>query len=504
MSVTTSRRQLFHLLWVTLLLKFAWAAYLPLTGDEVYFYIWAKNPGMGFYDHPPMVGWWLSLLLWFGDANWWLRLPSVLLGSGLALGIYLILRGVVEERKAALGAALFLLSPLAMINVVVTTDTPLIFFSFLSAWTFYWAIQQGAWRWYLLSGVLLGAAFLAKYFAVLLGLSFGTYILLFRRNRRDLLGLFWIFLAVLPFAAFNIWWNYSHCWDNILFNVYNRHSGGESHLSGYLVMIIYMLTPPLLWYGWRERRTLWEALRSGGLFVFLWMAPLLLFLLLSFEARIGLHWVLAFYPFAFIALTPLFPVQALRRSLQFMAGFTLLHIAALMVVFALPHDYWKSKPSVYDGILIGYYADEFTEQFRKQADGYHWATESYVDSAMLEYTSGERFIVFGEGSKYGRHDDLLTDWRELDGENIAILMYSEESTIQYLPFFSQADVIPFRVQQGELYILRGKGFRYESYRTKMLTQLRDRYYRYPAFLPAGKCYFYQRYFPGEGVARLQQ
>jgi hypothetical protein len=123
---------------------------------------------------------------------------------------------------------------------------------------------------------------------------------------------------------------------------------------------------------------------------------------------------------------------------------------------------------------------------------------------MLEYNSEQRFIVMGKGSKYGRHDDLLTDWRELDGENIALLLYQEEDATPYRHFFVEADVVPFRVQQGELFLLRGRGFRYETYRREVLTLLRDRYYRYPAFLPAGQCYFYQRYFPGKGVARLQQ
>ncbi|MEN8168919.1 MAG: glycosyltransferase family 39 protein [Pseudomonadota bacterium] len=504
MSVLESRRTFFYLLWFTLLLKFAWAAWLPLTGDEVYFYIWAKNPSMGYYDHPPMVGWWLSLLLWFGDANWWLRLPAVLLGSGLSLGVYFILRDVVEERKAVLGALLLLLSPLGLLNVIVTTDTPLIFFSFLSAWVFYKAMQQGAWRWYLLSGLLLGLAFMAKYFAVLLGLSYGLYIIIYRRNRRDMLGLLWLFLAVLPFAALNVWWNYCHCWDNILFNAYNRHGGGGSHLVSYLLMLVYMLTPPLLWYSWRERRPLWLDLRGGGLFVFLGLVPLLLFLLLSLKARIGLHWVLAFYPFVFIVLASIFSSLALRRSLKFMMGFSLLHIAAVVVVLTLPHDYWKSKPSVYDGVLIGYYADEFIEQFDVQADGYHWATGSYVESGMLEYVSGKRFIVFGGGSKHGRHDDLLTDWRAFAGENIAVLVYKEQTANAYALYFKQASVVPFQVQQRNLYLLLGNGFRYELYRNGVLTQIRDRYYRYPDFLPAGQCYFNQRYFPGEGVLRLQQ
>jgi hypothetical protein len=504
MSEQSLRRLFLHLLWITLLLKFAWAAYLPLTGDEVYFHLWAKNPGMGYYDHPPMVGWWLSLLLWFGDANWWLRTPAVLLNSGIAVAIYLLLRRVSDEPRALLGAILYLLSPLSLVNVLVTTDTPLIFFSFLSAWSFSRALRGGAWRWYLLSGLMLGAAFMAKYFAVLLGLSYGLYVLIYRRNRRDMLGLLWVFLAVLPFAGLNIWWNYCHCWDNILFNVFNRHSREGIHLGNYLLMVVYLVTPPLLWYGWRERGQLWRALRGGELFVFLALAPLLLFLLLSFKARIGLHWVLAFYPFIFLALVPLFSPQALRRSLKFMVGFSLVHIAAFVVIFALPHDYWKDKPSVYDGVLIGYYTDEFVAQFREQAEGYHWATGSYVDSAMLEYVSGERFSIFGESSKYGRQDDLLTDWRTLAGKNIAVLMYKAEDSTLLKNFFDRAEVIPFKVGLRDFYLLRGEGFRYELYRRVILTLVRDKYYRYPAFLPAGECYFYQRYFPDDGVVRLKE
>ncbi len=504
MSEQQLRRLFYHLLWITLLLKFAWAAYLPLTGDEVYFHLWGKNPGMGFYDHPPMVGWWLSLLLWFGDANWWLRTPAVLLSSGIALVIHHLLRRVLDEPRALLGAILYLLSPLSLINVLITTDTPLIIFSFLSAWAFSRAMAGGQWRWYLISGLLLGAAFMSKYFAVLLGISYGLYILIYRRNRRDMLGLLWVFLAVLPFAGLNIWWNYCHCWNNILFNAVNRQNEPGVHTVSYLLMLVYMITPPLLWYGWRERQGMWRGLQGGSLFLFLALAPLLLFLLLSLKARIGLHWVLAFYPFIFIALTPLFPEQALRRSLKFMAGFTLLHIVILLGIFAVPHHYWEKKPEVYEGLLMGFYPERFVDQFREKADGYHWATGSYVDSALLGYVSGRHFSVFGESSKYGRHDDQLTDWRSLDGKDIALLMYNADDSLLHKNFFKHAEVIPFKVKSREYYLLLGQGFRYELYRRVILTLIRDKYYRYPAFLPQGECYFYQRYFPGEGVQRLPQ
>lgn len=500
MSWLESRRYFFHLLWFTLLLKLAWAAYLPLTGDEVYFFIWGKYPGMGYYDHPPMIGWWLSLLLWFGDANWWLRMPALLLGNALALGIYLILRTVVEESRAVLGGMLFLLSPLALMNVFVTTDTPLIAFSFLSAWAFQYALRRSEWRWYLLSGLLLGAAFLAKYFAVLLGLAYGFYLLTYRRNRHDMLGLLWLFLAVLPFAALNIWWNADHCWNNILFNIFNRHSEGGVYLLEYLLMLLYMVTPPLLWYGWRGRSGLWQSLRQGELFAFLWLLPLLLFLLLSFKARIGLHWVLAFYPFLFLALVPLLSAAALRHSVKFIIGFSLFHMVMAGAILSQPHEVWRGK-SFYEGILIGFYTEEFVDQYRQKAAGYHWAAGSYVDSAMLEYASGTRFIVFGDGSKYGRHDDQLTDWRGLEGENIAVLVYNPGSANGYRRFFAEAEVLPFSVQGRDYYLVRGRGFQYQRYRQEMLTMLRDSYYQIPPFLPMGECYFTQRYFADEDAVR---
>jgi len=77
-------------LWLTaglsLLLR-AWiAATFPVTGDEAFFYWWGVYPDWGYYDHPPMVGWLIALMLnVLGDTTWSIRVPAVLLP--LALGV---------------------------------------------------------------------------------------------------------------------------------------------------------------------------------------------------------------------------------------------------------------------------------------------------------------------------------------------------------------------------------------------------------------------------------
>ena len=67
---------------------------------------------------------------------------------------------------------LVLLSPLSVWNVLITTDTPLALFAFASMALFARATQTGRAAMYLAAGACFGLAFLSKYFAVLLGLSF--------------------------------------------------------------------------------------------------------------------------------------------------------------------------------------------------------------------------------------------------------------------------------------------------------------------------------------------
>ena len=76
------------LIWLLALAVFRlwFAAVLPLTGDEGYFVFWGEHPAGGYYDHPPMVGWWLTGLLAVSRAEWVLRLPALVLPLILAWG----------------------------------------------------------------------------------------------------------------------------------------------------------------------------------------------------------------------------------------------------------------------------------------------------------------------------------------------------------------------------------------------------------------------------------
>ena len=493
-----TRGQFMLLLAATLLFRFWLAAAMPITGDEAYFIWWGKIPDWGFYDHPPMIGWWLAALLALSDAEWWLRLPSVLLPGVLALATARAMAG----RGAALSwgaASLVLLAPVNVWNVFITTDTPLIYFSFFSAWAFLRAARDDDRRFYLLAGVLLAGAVLSKYFAALLGFAYLLHALV-RPSRRKWSGVLLCYAAVLPALALMAWWNAGHCWSNYMFNFVNRHGDAGWSLKTpllYAAMLLYMLTPPALWLLAKRRAALAQlrAQAEGRALLLVACAPLLLFAGLSLVKQIGLHWVLSFLPFVFMLLTHLVEPATQRRLVNFFIGFAALHIVAILAVAQFPLEAWQ-RTRLYDGIVLTFESQKLLEQLKPYEQDYVFASDGYSNAVTLSYNARRYFPVFGEASSHARHDDILTDFRALDGRNILILRKSAPATDQYAAYFREVALQSFSVRGVSFYMVLGRGFGYAAYRDGVLARVREKYYAIPAWLPQNGCYFCDRYFLG--------
>ena len=492
MIALTPRQGFLLALGATLAFRFWLAASLPLTGDEAYFLLWGRNPDIGFYDHPPMVGWLHALTLTWSDAEWALRLPSTLLPAALALLVRAWLMNDADQAdgadKADLAATLMLLMPMHVWNVLVTTDTPLILFSLLSLLAF----ARGRFAW---AGVLLGLAFTSKYFAVLLGLSYLVWAILARRPRDFTV----VFLGALPFGLLNLYWNYKACWSNVMFNAINRHEDAGWSFSNPLLLLASLayVAAPLAWYAWRER----ARMRTAPLALILaWAVPLAVFAVLSPVKRVGLHWLLSFFPALVLTCAHALERAQLASSARFFGAFALLHAVAATAVAALPLETWRSW-SQYGRLVPFVKTREVLAGVEPYLDRYRLAADGYAAAATYSYYSGRGVFVFGQGSSHARHDDILTDVRALEGKDIVVLRRSPPPERDYRPYFRAMDVKSFAVSGVEFYAVLGQGFDYRAYRQGILEPVRERYYRIPRWLPVGRCYFCERYFGGAQCAR---
>ncbi len=534
-----------------LLVRVAIAVLLPFTGDEAYYYFWGLHPALAYYDHPPMVGWLLAPWVSIGMAPWWLRLPALLALIPVAWAAR-ALAWDAGEHKANLAAICVLLTPVDAFNVLTTTDTPLVVFSLCSLLCYHKAVRQVVAggttinRWHVLAGLLLGAAFLSKYFAVLLGLSYFVFALTAPRRDRALHGFLIVLACALPWGLFNAWANYEHCWLNILFNFESRHDNvhlSPASLGLYVVSIVYLTSPVVLWQFARlalrgrsggkavqpdlgstaaarvtaqqdraagsagERassRTLWtEAPRRLVLLAF--VVPLLCFLLVALVRRVGLHWPLAFAPLAFVLAAYVLSIQALRTNACFLAAFSGVHLLVFALIGALPLETWRNL-NIYDGVVLTEKPDELLDALQGWRGRYVFATDGYSNSVTLSYQARRRapgpaadageldFLVFGNGSAHGRQQDVFDDYRVLAGRDILIVRKTAPAPDEYEPYFGQIERSQFDVRGVHFYVVLGHRFDYARYQAQVLTQIRDKFYRLPSWLPEGRCFFCERYF----------
>lgn len=492
-SLQQAKRVFYWALGLSFVVKLWLAAFFPMTGDEAFFHEWANHPNWGFYDHPPMVGWLLWALTQIGHEPWVIRSFTVCLTSILGFGVVRLARELLPESQhsqAWLAGAVYVSLPVSWYFVFVTTDTPLVFFMGLSIFCYVLATRRESVPGVFLAGVFLGLAFLSKYFAVLLGLAMGWHILWQRRR--------WAYAAalmagVLPFAAVNVWYNAHNCWNNIMFNLVNRHEDaalGYTTVLVYLGMMLYLLMPWVVWSLFRKHR----ALRGQGALIALLAVPLLLFLLISLEKTVGLHWVLGFLPVAYVLLALCCEPKTMKR---FVWANVLVSIPHLVIFALLAHGeptIWGKKGFPEDVLFHRNTAEIVEGLTADMPPNAVLTTVAYSPAALLAYHYGKVVPVFGPGKYHARNDDVFVDWREMAGKPIRVVSKQKPFDMdKYEPYLSHIVVTQRTVGGVPFYVLDGQEFNYPKFREQALKEAVDKYYRIPAILPVLDCPFARKY-----------
>ncbi len=468
---------------------------LPISGDEAFFYWWGVYPAWGYSDHPPMVGWLIAAMRYLlGDTTWAIRLPVVLLPTAMGAMLWWAFSAV-NRTRAAWAVLLFWLAPINWLSVLITTDTPLIYWSMASACCLLLAdrrtaLDARAWGLYALSGLFLGAAFLSKYFAVVLGLAYLVHFALWRRERLGAFAL--MLLCALPGPLINLAWNMDHCWSNIMFNLINRNSGEKfswAKPATFVGMMVYLISPVAVWASWKHRTDVRAAIASQRLLGCLVLVPLGFFALLSALKIVGLHWVLSFYPFGFALLAFALPAHRLKACAIGLAVLTGLHLIAVAGVALTPLDRWQHT-KYYEGLVRSVKTAEMLQQV--DAPGVVLMANAFTPASTYGYALRRYVPVFGVGRHHSRQDDQLVDFSVYQGRTIRIIHTAPFNLETYRPYFDSIELLTYKQDALTFYAVEGKGFRYEAFRRGVLAEINRRFYRIPQWLPMPHCAFCER------------
>ncbi len=290
------------------------AARAPLSADEAYYWVWSKALAPGYLDHPPMVALWIRAgCAVAGDTALGVRL----LGPVSALLGTLLLARAAEDlcpgRRAGVAAGVLLNATLALGvgAVVMTPDTPLLFFWTAALAALARLLRTGRPGWWLAAGLAGGLALDSKYTATLLGFAVLVWLAAAPAARRW--WACWQLWAggALAVAAFSpvLAWNAAHHWAS-----FAKQGGrtGDWHPAQSLRFIgelvggqIGLATPivacVLVAGTWRA----WRAARGGdpaaSLLACVVLVPAAVFLEHAFGGRVQANWPAVVYPGAVLA-----------------------------------------------------------------------------------------------------------------------------------------------------------------------------------------------------------
>lgn len=491
----------FHIVLVgTVSLKLILAAIVPITSEDAYFTLWAEQLDFGYYDHPPMVAWLIRLMLLLGKSELTVRLPAVFHSALIGMGIFSLLKEF-DREKAALISIFFLLSPAYLCNFIITHNTPFEFFAFFSGFFFFKALRTSRLHFYALAGICLGLGLMSKYLIGFVGVAILLYFLLSTKDRRKITGFILLCICVLPFVALHFYWNYAHCWATVNFHFFSRQLEREVSLTGlalYLLALIYLASPPALYYLRKSRLFIKfnEETQYFSLFVYTFLVPIVIFLPFALYIRIGIHWLLAYFPFFFILLYFCLSETALVKSIKFTVVFALMHMIVLGGVLYAPLEWFKGSDK-HHLLVYWRHKDQIIKQFEPYRDKFHLASYDYTVAAMNRFVSREYFPVFAYESHHSRQDDLVTNFKLLDGSDILIMLEEKDDADNYDLFFNRIEFREFKLHGATFHFVLGYGFNFDHYREQHLVKVLERYYMIPRFLPMKSCTFFEKYFKGD-------
>jgi 4-amino-4-deoxy-L-arabinose transferase-like glycosyltransferase len=305
------------------LVRLVVAARLPLAPDETYYWIWSRALAGGYLDHPPMVALWIRAgTALIGQTALGVRVMGPMAAALASWMLFDAARALFISSNAGTAAVLLLNGSLLLGvgTVIMTPDSPLLFFWTATLWAVARLAAGGSGTWWLVAGLAAGLALDSKYTALFLWVGVGLWVLLVPSIRP------WL-RRWQPWAACAIglvlfvpvmFWNAAHHWAGFARQGGRVDDWRPARAVAFLAELVggqIGLATPVVWVlclaglvaairqAWQYRDPGWSLL------VALSLPPILVFVQHAIGDRVQGNWPAIIYP----ALTVAAGGMAMRR-----------------------------------------------------------------------------------------------------------------------------------------------------------------------------------------------
>jgi 4-amino-4-deoxy-L-arabinose transferase-like glycosyltransferase len=295
---------------------------LHLTEDEAYYRLWSMAPSFGYYDHPPMIAWWIWLGRHLvGDTSLGVRLIPSLASAATTFLVFDLARLLGADRPTAVLAGTWY-NTMALVvagGFLAVPDAPASLFwtaSLCGAFRARAAAGGRATGWWLAAGVAAGLASLSKYSSLFLAPGVLAWLMADRDGRATLKtpGPWLAAASAIALFGLNVAWNAGHHWltfEKQFGRVAATHFA-PGHLAELLLTQFLLLNPAVAVFAVagalsrsRTEARLWPMIAIG--------APFTVYLLIhSLHDRVQPHWPAPLYPA--LAICAAVGAQRLGRS----------------------------------------------------------------------------------------------------------------------------------------------------------------------------------------------
>lgn len=285
----TTDRYLFIFLLVWVFVNLVQAAFMDLHADEAYYWMYSKFLDWGYFDHPPMVAFFIKIGDSIAHSALSLRFVTVI---STTLAIYVLWK-TLSARLKNIRLFVLLISSLLVFHMygfITTPDAPLLLFIVLFFYAYQHYVKADSYKWAVILALIIACLLYSKYHAILI--LFFTVISNLKLFKRPS---FWLIIAI-AFLAFlpHVWWQVQNNYPSFYYHIIDRSADAYQFEFSYQYILGQLaLAGPLAgWYLYRSA----AIKKSDDLFIrallFNFFGIFIFFFLSTFKGRVEAHWTL--------------------------------------------------------------------------------------------------------------------------------------------------------------------------------------------------------------------